>query len=149
MKLDKKKRLAAAVLQCSEKRVVFNTERLSEIKEAITKYDIKKLIGDGAIIKKPKRGVSRARARAHFIQKKKGRQRGHGTKKGKITSRLSKKTRWMNTVRIQRAFLRELKETGKLTTANYRELYLKSKGGAFRSKRHLSLYAEEHNLLKK
>jgi len=42
MKLDKKKRLAAAVLQCSEKRVVFNTERLSEIKEAITKYDIKK-----------------------------------------------------------------------------------------------------------
>ena len=30
----------------------------------------------------------------------------------------------------------------------YRDLYLKSKGGFFRSKRHLKLYIDEHGLKK-
>lgn len=149
MKLDKKKRLAAQILKCSLKRVVFNPERLSEIKEAITRTDIEGLIKDGAIIKMPKRGISRIRARERALQRKKGRQRGYGTRKGKHTARLRKKTRWMNAVRLQRMLLKELRDTKKLAKSDYRKLYLKSKGGFFRSKRHLSMYIEEHNLLKK
>ena len=44
MKLDKKKTIAARVLNVGKDRVWFNPERLQEIKEAITRQDIKDLI---------------------------------------------------------------------------------------------------------
>jgi len=44
MKLNLQKRLAAQILKCSEKRIQLDTTRLSDIKEAITKADIKSLI---------------------------------------------------------------------------------------------------------
>ena len=40
MNLNLQKRLAANVIGCSEKRVVFDPSRLEDIKEAITKTDI-------------------------------------------------------------------------------------------------------------
>ena len=46
MMLKPQKRIAAQVLKCSPKKIVFDTEKLSEIKEAITKQDIKTLITD-------------------------------------------------------------------------------------------------------
>jgi len=42
MKLDKKKNLAKRVLNVGKERIIFVKERLSEIKEAITKQDIKR-----------------------------------------------------------------------------------------------------------
>ncbi len=48
MKLDKKK-LAARAMGVGAGRILFNTERLGEIKEAITKQDIRDLVRDGAI----------------------------------------------------------------------------------------------------
>ena len=47
--LDKKKRLAAKVFNVGIERICFDVERLSEIKEAITKQDIKDLFSAGAI----------------------------------------------------------------------------------------------------
>ena len=63
VKLKLQKRLAASILGCSEKRIVFDTDRLEDIKEAITKLDIRSLIADKAIKAKPIKGVSRVRAR--------------------------------------------------------------------------------------
>ena len=136
------KRLAAKVLKCSPKRVVCDSSRMDEIKEAITKADVRKLIKSGAIIKLPARGISRARARITADQVRKGRKRGQGSRKGKRTSRLRKKDAWKNRVRLQREFLRELKEKGKVGK-DYRKLYLKIKGGFFRSKRHMKLLIGE------
>lgn len=146
MKLSLQKRLAASVTGCSEKRIKFDTERLDEIKEAITKTDIKGLIKDRAIIIKQKRGSSRFRAVKKKKQKSKGRQKGFGSRKGKKKARLQSKKDWTNKVRLQRNFLSMLRNKGTITKPTYRELYLKVKGGFFRSKRHIKLYIDEHDL---
>ena len=99
----------------------------NDIKEAITKFDIKTLITNGVIKAKPVKSVSRVRARKQLVQKRKGRRQGPGSRKGKSTARLPKKLAWINRIRIQRAFLKELKEKGIITKTIYRELYLKSK----------------------
>lgn len=133
----------------SPKRVRFDETRLADIKEAITKYDIKALIEDGAITEIKKRGVSRGRARKRQAQRSKGRQRGQGSRKGKKTARLPRKLDWMNRIRLQREFLRELKEKDLVSNTIFRDLYLKAKGGFFRSKRHLKIYITENKLVTK
>ena len=52
MQIKIQKRLAAQVLKCSESNVRLDPNRLEEIKEAITKADIKSLVKDKAIIAK-------------------------------------------------------------------------------------------------
>lgn len=52
VKLDKKD-LASRTLGVGKARIVFNKERLPEIKEAITKQDIRDLVQAGAIFVKP------------------------------------------------------------------------------------------------
>ena len=149
MDLRIQKRISASVLKCSPKRVVFDKERLEDIKEAITKTDLRNLIGDKAISKKNKKGVSRVRARKIAIQKKKGRRRGYGKRKGSQKVRVDSKKNWINKVRLQRNFVRELRDKSIIEKKVYRTLYLKVKGGFFRSKRHIKLFIEEHGLGKK
>lgn len=143
MKLNNQKRLAAQILKCSPKRIKFDTDRLRDIKEAITKIDIKGLIKDKAIIKMHARGVSRGRARKRLTQRRKGKQKGAGSKKGSRGARLPRKREWIDKIRAQRGLLKKLREKKIIDDKLYRELYLKSKGGFFRSKRHIKLYLEE------
>lgn len=148
MNLTLQKRLASQIMDCGLDRVKFDTANLEQIKEAITNADVKKLIKRGMIIKMPKRGVSRYRAILRIEQRKKGRRRGHGTRKGTYGARMSDKEKWMGRVRLQRKTLRELKESKTVTQAEYVELYMKIKGGFFRSKRHMMLYIDERGLKK-
>jgi len=143
MKLDNQKRLAAQVLKCSKKRVILDPDRSSEIKEAITKADIRGLIKDNAIKKVHAKGVSRGRARKKLIQKRKGKQKGEGSKKGSRGARMPKKREWINKIRAQRKLLKKLKENKIIDDKTYRELYSKSTGGFFRSRRHIKMYLEE------
>ncbi len=143
MKVDNQKRLAALILKCSKKRIIFDSDRLSDIKEAITKADIRGLIKEKAITKLSVKGVSRGRARKRLVQRRKGKQKGEGSKKGSRGARIPKKKEWMNKVRAQRELLKKLKEKKIINNKLYRELYLKSKGGFFRSRRHIKLYLEE------
>jgi len=146
MQLKIQKRLAAQILKASKNDIWLDSSRLEEIKEGITKADIKSLIKDKAIKSKKKRGISRSRARKVKIQKLKGRRRGFGSKKGGKHARLSKKRSWINHIRIQRSFLQNLRDKEVIDKSSYRSLYLKSKGGFFRSKRHIKLYMQEHGL---
>ncbi|MBW2977782.1 50S ribosomal protein L19e [Candidatus Woesearchaeota archaeon] len=149
MKLNLQKRLAAQILKCSEKKIQFDVTRLSDIKEAITKADIKSLIFEKVIKKKPTKNTSKYRARKKAIQKRKGRQRGHGSRKGSKSARLPTKRVWINKIRLQRKFLKELKDKKIITPSIYQQLYMKAKGGFFRNKKHVKLYLEEHHLAKK
>lgn len=149
MKLNTQKRLAANVLGISSKRIKLDPERLSEIKEAITKSDIRSLMREGAITSINKQGVSRSRARYKILQRKKGRRYGKGSLKGTSRARLPRKTEWINKVRSQREFIKYLKQKGALSVYNYRLLRNKIKGGFFRSRRHVKLFIEEYNLAKK
>lgn len=148
MELKTQKRLAAQLMKCSEKKVQFDNDRLQDIKESITKADIRGLIEDGAISKKKKRGVSRVRARKILVQKRKGRQKGAASRQGKRTARLPRKKEWMNAIRAQRELLKALREKQAITNRVYQALYMKCKGGFFRSRRHIKLYIKEHELAK-
>ncbi len=149
MKLNIQKRIAARVLGISPKRVKLDPTRAEDLKEAITKTDLRGLVGDGAILKKQKTGVSRARANKILRQKAKGQRKGHGSRKGKQNTHLPKKGAWMAKIRAQRKLLKELKAKEIIDGKTYTDLYRKAKGGFFRSRKHVKLYIEEHRLIKK
>ncbi len=143
------KRLAGKVLKCSPKRVRFDPEKLTEIKEAITRHDIKLLIGKKVITSIQKKGVSRSRANKILTQKRKGLRKGIGSRKGTANARENTKDVWMAKIRKQRAFIKKLYLSQTLDTRTYRDLYRKCKGNFFRSVRHIKLYLEEHKVFKK
>ncbi|MDP2906535.1 MAG: 50S ribosomal protein L19e [Nanoarchaeota archaeon] len=148
MQLKSQRRLAAQLLDVGENKIWFDTDRMEEIKEAITKIDIYKLIKDFAIQARPKRGISGYRRRKKYAQKRKGRQKGPGSRKGTWNARFPKKQAWMARIRLQRSLLKTLRKRKIINPKIYRNLYLKSKGGFFRSKRHVLLYLEEQGILK-
>ena len=147
MNLKLQKRLAGLVMKCSSKRVKLDPSESAAIKESITKKDIGSLIAKGLVTKVPKRSVSRVRARKILVQKRKGLRRGAGSREGKFGARLPSKTTWVNKIRVQREFLKELKDKKMLDTKTYRNLYLKSKGGFFRSRRHIKIYITDNKLV--
>ncbi len=140
------RRLAADILDTSKKHVKFDPDHLDEIKQAITRRDVSELINDGIIQEKHHDNQSRSRARHTKKQKSKGRQRNTGSVKSSEGARQDQKQAWMNKIRSQRAFIKKLKENDKITNKTYRDLYNKSKGGYFRSKRHIKLYLEQNEL---
>ena len=56
---------------------------------------------------------------------------------------------WMTKIRVQRSFMKELKSKKIISETVFKDLYRKSKGGFFRSKRHIKIYLQEHNLANK
>lgn len=146
LKLQKK--LASKALKVGKNRIRLDNTLTEELKEAITKADIKDFIEDGIIEVIPKKGVSRHRARTRHLQKKKGRQRGQGKRKGKAGARTPKKQIWIHKIRGMRKELKLLKAAGQLAVETYRILYRRAKGGFFRSKRHMLTHIEQKGLLK-
>lgn len=142
------RRLSAQILKCGENRVTFNQDSIDDIKGAITKADIRVLIGKGVISKKRVLNTSRYRARNKKYQKSASRQKGFGSRKGKSTARLPPKREWMNKIRLQRVFIKSLRDRDMVASSDYHELYMKSKGGFFRSLRHLKLYTKEREMVK-
>ena len=147
--LDVQRRLAAQVMKCGEHRVRFDPESLEDIKEAITKSDIRHLVNNNTITKRRLLNTSKFWARKHRLQKSKGKQKGMGSRKGKKTARLPPKRVWINKIRLQRNFIKSLRDSKTVNSTEYHELYMKSKGGFFRSLRHLKLYTQERGLIKK
>ena len=147
--LNKQKILAGKVAGVGKDKIKIDSSMAEEIKEAITKEDIRSLIAEGAIEVVKDVGISRHRARKRHIQRKKGRQRGQGKREGKVCARYPSKLKWMNKIRSIRVVLKELKTTGKVTLANYRDLYRKAKGGFFRDRGHLEIYLKQNKMVKK
>jgi large subunit ribosomal protein L19e len=146
--LDVQRRIAADILKCGRNRIRFDPQKTGEIKEAITKSDVRALIGNGTITKRRLKSTSRFWSRKTKGQKKFGRQKGHGSRKGKKTARLRPKGTWISSIRLQRNFIKSLRDNNLITSSVYHELYLKSKGRFFRSLRHLKTYSQERGILK-
>lgn len=146
MELKAQKRIAAQVLKCSPKKVVFDATNLETIKEALTRADIKDLINSNVIAKKPENEQSRVRARKIQAQKRKGLRKGTGSRKGTANARLNPKLNWMNRIRAQRDLIKQLRENNRIAVSTYRNLYGKVKGNYFRNKKHIKTYLEEQNL---
>lgn len=135
--LRNQRRIAAAVLECGEGRVWIDPLHADAVAEAVTRQDIRALVKKGYIRKEQKAGTSKARVRVIATQKKSGRRKGPGSRKGAKGARSPRKQRWIRTIRPIRATLKDLRESGKITPTLYRVYYRKAKGGAFRSKAHL------------
>ncbi len=149
MNISTQRRIAADVLDCGIDRVWIDPENLDKVKFAITKDDIRALIKEGIIVKKQKKGISSGRSKKLKEQKRKGKRKGQGSRKGAAGARTPKKRKWINTIRPLRHTLKELREDGSIEVSTYRKLYRMAKGGAFRSKNHMKLYIEDHDLLNK
>ena len=76
MNLKGQRRMAAQLMKVGKNKVKFDSDRLDDASEALTKDDVRALINSGAITERPKVGNSRGRVRQRKAQQKKGRQRG-------------------------------------------------------------------------
>jgi len=138
--LSLQRKLAAEILKVGRTRVWMDTEHLEEIKKAITRSSIKKMISHGYIKAK------RAKIKIPELHPKR-RTRGEGSRKGRKGSRLRKKRRWINTVRPLRNMLKELRDEKKIERKEYRRLYSLVKSGMFRSRAHLRLYLRQRGIV--
>lgn len=126
MKLENKKSLAARTLNVGKGRITFNTERLSEIKEAITKQDIRDLLASGAIYIKVIKGRRKT-------EKRKNR-RGMGKVKMKVNR---KKQAYVQLTRKLRLHISELRNREKISEENYQKLRVEIKSKTFKDKLHM------------
>jgi len=149
LSLKSQRRLAAEILKVGESRVWMDPDRTEEVEIAITREEIRRLIHEGAIKSRPKRGVSRARARTLHEKKKKGLRRGPGRRSGSTRARIPKKEAWMKKVRALRKRLRELKASYTITESVYRHLYKMAGSGEFESIADLERYIETRGLGRK
>jgi len=125
-KLDKRKELASKVLKVGKNRITFDSLKLAEIKEAITKQDIKDLYAEGIISIKPKSG--------RLTKKKRKTKKKAGKIKKKVNIR---KQKYVKHTRKLRKYIKELIKQEKLSKEEYGELRKKIRAKAFRSKSQL------------
>lgn len=147
--LRPQRRIAARIMKIGENRVQIDPEYIWDVELALTREDIKKLIADKVIRAKQKKGISRARVKKQMLQRRKGRRRGHGKRKGKKTARLPRKKRWIDKVRPLRRYLKGLRDEGIIDRRSYRQFYLRVKGNSYRNLRHLKLALNEAEVLKR
>jgi large subunit ribosomal protein L19e len=146
MDLRNHRRMASELLKCGSNRVWVDPNRMDEVAEAVTREDMKLLIDDGVIRKRPVRSNSRGSARARALARSKGRGSGPGSRKGAKGGREKRKKSWMKKVRAQRTRLRDYRDSGRLDRGTYRKLYAMASGGAFRDLAHLDLFISSHRL---
>ena len=145
----KQKIIASKVLKCGMSRVWIDPSRVSDIEDAITTEDVRRFIKDGVIKALPKKGLSSGRKSKLMKQKRKGRRKGHGSRKGASGARTPRKKKWMKGIRAMRVLLKSLRDQGAIEKLTYRNLYIATKSGVFRNKSHLLTHLERNNLLKK
>jgi large subunit ribosomal protein L19e len=147
MDLGYQRKLAAEILGVGESRIKFDATAVDRIEAAVTKDEIRRLIKDGIIYAIPIRSNSRGRWREFHEDRKKGRHRGEGRRKGKKGARTNPKKQWVNKIRKIRNFLKWLRDNGVIDKKTYRLLYRKAKGGVFDSLASLKRFMKDHNML--
>jgi large subunit ribosomal protein L19e len=130
MNLSKKKKLAKKTFNVGEDRIVFLESRLDEIKDAITKQDIRDLQKSGAILIKEQKGRKKSSGQHRFN----GKNRSTGNIRKKARKR---KKEYMILTRKLRKHLTSSDVEGKLKKEQITDIRKKIRNRYFRSKFHL------------
>lgn len=129
MKLENKKDLAARTLKVGKGRIVFVSSRNNEIKEAITKQDIRELVSDKAILVKEVSGRKK-------VVKRKNKRRA-----GKIKKTVNnRKELYMILTRKLREHVKKMKAQGTITREEAIDIRKKIRNKLFKSIAHLKEY---------
>jgi large subunit ribosomal protein L19e len=126
------RRIAAQVMGRGENAVKIKKDSVEDAKKAITRDDVRALIGKGAVYTiKEKRNMSRYGSE---LKKKRseGRSRGPGRKKGTYKARTG--ILYKKKVRAQRRIISMLKEQKLIDNEMYKKFYALVKGGTFMTK---------------
>lgn len=123
MKLENKKALAAKTLGVGKNKIIFNTTRLADIKEAITKQDIRDLFADGAIL------IRQAVGRRAVVRRKIRRKAGSIKNPNK-----SGKEEYMIITRKLRAYIAELRRKEKISDELFHKIRKEIRARNFKSK---------------
>jgi ribosomal protein L19E len=129
MNLGKKKALAIRTLKVGKERIIFLKSRLKEIKEAITKEDIRSLKKDGAILVEEKSG------RKKILKRKTKRSPGNIRKKINV-----RKKEYVIMTRKLRTYVAEMKKQGKISREDFLDIRKKIRNKIFKSKANLKEY---------
>lgn len=141
MKLRLQRRLAAKLLKVGESRIWMDPSKLKELKSAVTRADIAKLISKGAIKSLPEKlPMPRQRVR---------KRKGPGSRKGGKYAGLGRKRRWVLRIRPLRQMLHELKDSRQIDIQTYKKLYKLVKAGTFKDRSHLRTYLQQQGLIKR
>jgi len=125
MNLGKKKELVKRTFGVGEERIVFVESRLEDIKEAITKQDMRDLKADGAIIIKDVKGRKKVVTRNR---------RSQGNVKIRVNKR---KEKYMIMTRKLRKYVAEMLRKGSLEKKHAEDIRKKVRNKAYRSLAHL------------
>lgn len=135
VQLTLQKRLAADILKCGKRRVVFTPDHEKYIQQATSRAAIRNLISSKIVSKRAVNAVSHGRFRMHLEAKRLGRHSGHGRRKGSRNARMPTKTLWTQRQRVLRRMARRYRDTSKIDKHLYQQLYSAIKGNQFKNKR--------------
>jgi len=124
--LASRRALAAKTFGVGKRKIFFEESRIEEVKEAITKQDMRDLLTDGAIAIRENTGRKQKPQRRT--------RKGPGKIKWVVGNR---KGNYMILTRKFRRYIKEIKNQGKMTDEKYRELRKKIKTKMFKDKAHL------------
>ncbi len=144
--LRSQRKIASKLLKRGRNGVWMDPDMYNTISSAIKREDVASLIKNGTIKPRKIQGTSRGRTRAQKKKRARGQRRGLGSRKGTKKARSNPKRIWINKIRVQRKYLRQLRDEEYITRSTYRLLYRQAKGNMFRSVRYLSNHIRENGL---